>query len=71
MTDGMNQREAAAGILYRVLEEGAYSHIELQRTFQKEGIRDRKERAFVTRVCMGTLERLYAVDAVIAAFSKV
>ncbi len=71
MTDGMNQREAAAGILYRVLEEGAYSHIELLHTFRKEGIKDRKERAFVTRVCMGTLERLYAVDAVIGAFSSV
>ncbi|MBO5197928.1 MAG: 16S rRNA (cytosine(967)-C(5))-methyltransferase RsmB [Lachnospiraceae bacterium] len=63
-------REVAADVLYHVLEEGAYSHIELMNAFRREGMKEKKERAFVTRVCMGTLERLYAVDAVIDAFSK-
>lgn len=73
MTDTVrkNEREAAADVLYRVLEEGSFSHIELKEAFLKYRITDRKERAFITRVCMGTIERLYVLDSAINAVSRV
>lgn len=70
-TGRKNERETAVNVLYRVLEEGAFSHIELNAAFKRDGIAGGRERALVTRLCMGTLERLYLLDAVLDEFSKV
>lgn len=62
-------RETAYRVLYRVLEEEGYSHVELARAFRREEF-DKRDRSFVTRLCEGTLERLLTLDYILNSYSK-
>lgn len=62
-------RETAYQVLYRVLEEEGYSHVELARAFRREEL-DKRDRSFVTRLCEGTLERLLTLDYILNSYSK-
>ncbi|MGN0507345.1 MAG: 16S rRNA (cytosine(967)-C(5))-methyltransferase RsmB [Lachnospiraceae bacterium] len=63
-------RELAFQILYRVAEEGEYSHLVLTRVLREAGGLEKRDRAFITRLCEGTLERLITVDYMLNHFSK-
>lgn len=63
-------RELAFQILYRVAEKGEYSHIVLSETFQAAESLDKRDRAFITRLCEGTLERIFTLDYILDRFSK-
>ena len=70
MTDGVNTRELVLEILVEVIEKGSYSHILLRDVLNKYQYLSKQERAFITRMTEGTLERLIELDYVIDRFSK-
>ncbi len=64
-------RELVLGILLEVTRDGEYSHIALRSVLQKYQYLDKKDRAFITRVTEGTLERMIEIDYIINQFSSV
>lgn len=71
MSKQINERELVLGILLEVLEQGRYSHIVLREVLGKYQYLEKKERAFITRVSEGTIERLLELDYILDQFSKV
>ena len=65
-----NTRETAFQIIYKVLEEGEYSHVVLRQTLNQEKDAEKRDRAFVTRLVEGTLERLLTIDYILNQVSK-
>ena len=70
MTDQVNTRGLALEFLLEV-EKGALSHVALRGMLERYQYLDKQERAFLTRLCEGTLERRLELDAIINHFSKV
>lgn len=64
-------RELVLGILLEATRDGEYSHIALRNVLNKYQYLDKKDRAFITRVTEGTLERMIEIDYIINQFSKV
>ncbi len=64
-------REAAVAAVEAVVEEGQKSHLLLARLLDKYAYWDRKDRALLSRLVNGTLERLITLDAAISARSSV
>ncbi len=56
-------------ILYEVLEKDGYLHRVLPAVLQAHQYLEKRQRAFVTRVVQGTIERLITIDAVIDRFA--
>lgn len=71
MTKAINERELVLGILLEVTEQGEYSHLVLRSVLEKYQYLEKKERAFITRLTEGTLERMIELDYIIDKFSKV
>lgn len=71
MTNTVNTRELILGILLQINEEGEPSHIVLGNTLAKYQFLPKQERAFITRVCEGTIEYKIQLDYMIDCFSKV
>ena len=71
MTDGVNIRELALGVLLEVTKEGSYSHLVLRAVLEKYQYLEKQERAFITRVCEGTLEYKIRLDYILNQFSTV
>lgn len=65
-----NSREMAFQVIYKVLEEGEYSHVVLRQALKEEQEADKRDRAFVTRLTEGTLERLITIDYILNQVSK-
>ena len=65
-----NTRETAFQAIYKVLEEGEYSHVVLRQTLLLEKDAEKRDRAFVTRLVEGTLERLLTLDYILNQVSK-
>ena len=70
MTNGINPREMILEILLQI-EEGEHSHIAIRSALSKYQFQPRQERAFITRVCEGTLEYRIQIDYILDSFSKV
>lgn len=71
MISGMNTRELILGILIAVNEEGEPSHRVIREVLTKHQFLPKQERAFITRVCEGTLEYQITIDYILNHFSKV
>ena len=71
MTSGINTREMILEILLQINEEGEHSHIAVRNALSKYQFLPKQERAFVTRVCEGTLEYRIYIDYMIDSFSKI
>lgn len=71
MTDSVNPRELALSVLLAVTRDGAYSNVALCGTLEKYRYLEKRERAFVTRLTEGTLERMIELDYIIDRFSTV
>lgn len=71
MTKGISERELVLGILLEVTEKGEYSHLVLRSVLEKYQYLEKKERAFITRLAEGTLERMIELDYILDQFSKV
>lgn len=63
-------REIALDVLTEVLENGGFIHTSLSRALLKYQYLEKQERAFITRLTDGTVERLLTLDAAINACSK-
>ncbi|MCB7302784.1 16S rRNA (cytosine(967)-C(5))-methyltransferase RsmB [Bariatricus massiliensis] len=71
MNKEINERELVLGILLEVTKEGQKSHIVIRSVLEKYQYLDKRERAFITRVSEGTIERMLELDYIIDQFSKV
>ena len=71
MTNSVNLREIVLEDLMAITQEEAYSHIVLNETLSKYQYLDKRDRAFISRVTEGTLEKMLLLDYVIECFSKV
>ena len=71
MISGVNTRELIVGILLEVNEEGQPSHQVIRNVLTKYQFLPKQDRAFITRVCEGTLEYQITIDYILNCFSKV
>lgn len=71
MSQQVNTRELILGILLEVNKEGQYSHLVIRSTLEKYQYLEKQERAFITRVCEGTLEYKLRLDYILNQFSTV
>lgn len=71
MTNGINTREMILEILLEIEEEGQHSHVAIRNALAKYQFLPKQERAFITRVCEGTLEYRILIDYIIDYFSKI
>ena len=69
MIKEQSERELALAILLEV-EKGEKSHLALRRVLEKYQYLDKQERAFLTRLTEGTIERMLELDYVIDQYSK-
>ncbi len=66
-----NIRALALDTLIEINENGGYSHIVLRDVLDKYTYLDKRDRAFLTRLVEGTLERMLLLDAILDACSKI
>ena len=66
----INTRMIAFDTLVEILEHGQFSHIYLKAVLDKYAYLDKNERAFITRLVNGTVERKLQLDYIIDSFSK-
>lgn len=71
MTNKVNLRELILGILLEINKEGQYSHLVIRSTLEKYQYLEKQERAFITRVCEGTLEYKIRLDYILDRYSTV
>ena len=64
-------RGASLDCLVRIMDEGQYSHVVLKEALEKLQFRDRRDRAFFTRLTEGVVERALELDYMIDQFSRV
>lgn len=69
-TEQVNTRNLAVDILLAVTRDGEFSHIAIRNVLDKYSYLPRQERAFLTRLAEGTLERMVELDYIINQFSK-
>ena len=67
----VNIRELVLGILMEVLEENNYSNVVIHNTLMKYQYLKKQDRAFLSRLSEGCIERCIQLDYIIDAFSKV
>lgn len=66
-----NPREVAMEVLMLTLEEGKLSHLALRGKLEEYMLSDKQDKAFITRITEGTIERKITIDYIINQFSKV
>jgi len=71
VASAVNGREIILETMLSITRDGQYSHIALKNVLDTYQYLDKKERAFITRVVDGTLERMIELDYIINQFSKV
>lgn len=71
MPASVNVREVVLDTLLLITRDKEYSHTALQGVLDKYQYLEKRERAFITRVVEGTLERMIEIDYIIDQFSKV
>lgn len=71
MTKTINTREIVLDVLMEVLEKNKYSHLILNQALTKYQFLDKQDRALISRISEGTIERLLEIDYIINQFSKV
>ena len=71
MPVSVNVREIVLDTLLLITRDGEYSHVALKSVLDKYQYLEKRERAFITRVVEGTLERMIEIDYIINRFSKV
>ena len=70
VASAVNGREIILETLLSITRDGQYSHIALKNVLDTYQYLDKKERAFITRVVDGTLERMIELDYIINKQSK-
>lgn len=68
---GKTPREIALDILSDILEKGSFSHMVMGNTLNQYQDLSKQDRAFITRLCEGTLERIITLDYLLNQYSSV
>ena len=68
--DNVNTRNLVVDILLAVTRDGEFSHIAIRDVLDKYRYLPKQDRAFITRLSQGTIERMIELDAIINQFSK-
>ncbi|MFV0343303.1 MAG: 16S rRNA (cytosine(967)-C(5))-methyltransferase RsmB [Anaerocolumna sp.] len=74
MTDqvqSVNTRGIALKILNDVNQNGNFSHTVMNKTLNQHQSLSKQDRAFITRICEGTLERMITLDYVMNQYSTI
>jgi 16S rRNA (cytosine967-C5)-methyltransferase len=73
MEKKQSSREISVNIIISVLEEEKLSHIVLRKALSEFGNtkEDNVEKAFITRLVQGTIEKKITIDYIIDSFSKI
>lgn len=66
-----NTREIALKVLNDINQNGNFSHTVMNKTLNQYQSLSKQDRAFITRICEGTLERMITLDYVINKYSKI
>ena len=66
-----NTREIILDILLSIFKDGVYSHTAIHGALEKYQYLSKRDRAFITKVCEGTVERLLELDYIVDHFSSV
>ena len=66
-----NIRDIIVQILGEISLGGIYSHMAIRGALEKYQYLPRRDRAFITRVCEGTIERLIELDYIIDQFATI
>ena len=64
-----NLREIILDILLTIFKDGVYSNIAIHNALEKVQYFSKRDRAFITKVCEGTVERLIELDYCISKYS--
>ncbi len=67
---GINIREIGLDTLIEILEHGQFSHIFLRQVLDKYSYLEKSERAFLTRLVTGSIERKIELDAIVDSCSR-
>ena len=65
----ISAREMALDLLLLILEQGEYSHRVINKKLNEWNV-EKRERAFATRLCEGTIEHCIEIDWILSAYSK-
>ena len=71
MIKSVNTRAVVLDILIEVNENGEYSHIVINNALKKYQYLEKKDRAFISRLARGTIERQITIDYILDEFSSV
>lgn len=71
MSKGYQAREIILELLLEINEEGVYCHTAIGNALKKYQFLPKQDRAFITRVCEGTVEYALQIDYIINYFSKI
>lgn len=66
-----NLRDIILDILLAIFRDGVYSHTAIHSALEKVQYFSKRDRAFITKVCEGTVERLIELDYIIDKYSTV
>ncbi|MCI8306583.1 MAG: methyltransferase domain-containing protein [Lachnospiraceae bacterium] len=66
----MTSRELSLEVIYNVLENGEYLKESVDSAISKNGITDARDRAFISMLCEGTVERMIELDYIIDQYSS-
>lgn len=70
MADEVNLRNLALDVIVSVMDKGAYSDKAIHAALEKHPGLEKRDRAFFTRLCQGTIEYAVSSDYIINMFSK-
>ena len=71
MISSTDTREISLQILLDVIEKDVFLHVELRKALDACSYLERTKKAFIRRLCTGTVEKLIYLDYVIDSFSSV
>ena len=71
MAGVVTARELILNILLEVNRDGEYSHIAIRNMLEKYQYLPKQDRAFISKVCEGTIEYMLQLDYIIEKFSSV
>lgn len=70
MTKAVNERELVLDIVMEIMENGGFSHLVIKDVLDKYSYLEKRERSFLSKVSLGTIEYAYQLDAIINRCSK-
>ncbi|MDF2538783.1 MAG: hypothetical protein K0S76_1804, partial [Herbinix sp.] len=70
MTDQINAREVVLDMLLEIIEGDKFSHTVMNHTLKRYQYLDKQERAFISRLCTGTVKQYLTLDYVINRYAS-